>query len=297
MNSEQLNIMRSRKGFIAALDQSGGSTPKALAGYGIPEGSYKDEDEMFALMHQMRARVMTAPTFTSEKILGAILFEKTMDGQVEGKYTADYLWEEKRIVPFLKIDKGLLEEKDGVRLMKPIPGIDDLLKRAVIRNIFGTKERSVINKADEKGIKAIVDQQFELAEKVISYGLVPIIEPEVTITIPDKAEAEAILKKDLREALNKLAEGKLVMLKLSLPSKVDFYADLADNPHVVRIVALSGGYSQDEADLILKKNKSMIASFSRALLQNLRAQQSEQQFDMELKGAIDAIYDASVNKE
>ncbi|MCI2069065.1 MAG: fructose bisphosphate aldolase [Bacilli bacterium] len=296
MNTEQLSIMQNRKGFIAALDQSGGSTPKALAAYGVPEGSYPKE-EMFNVMHQMRSRVMTAPTFTSEKILAAILFEMTMDAKVEEKYTADYLWEEKKIVPFLKIDKGLMDEKDGVRLMKEIPGLDNLLTRAVDRHIFGTKERSVINKADEKGIEAIVKQQFEIARKVISFGLVPIIEPEVTISIPDKAEAEKILLTKLLDAMKTLKEEDKVILKLSLPSVPGFYDHLALDRHVVRIVALSGGYSLEEADNQLKKNKMMIASFSRALLQNLRAQQSDEQFDMELKLAIDQIYDASVNKE
>jgi fructose-bisphosphate aldolase class I len=287
--------MANRKGFIAALDQSGGSTPKALAAYGIPEGSYP-KDQMFVVMHQMRSRVMEAPTFTSEKILAAILFENTMDSKIEGKYTADYLWEEKKIVPLLKIDKGLEDEKNGVRLMKNIDGIDDLLKRAVERHIFGTKERSVVNKADRAGIKAVVDQQFELGKKVISYGLVPILEPEVTISIPDKAEAEKYLLEFIEEDMKTLKPTDKIMIKVSLPSVVGFYDKLASDPHVVRVVALSGGYSLEDADKLLKKNKMMIASFSRALLQNLRYQQSDEQFDLELKKAVDAIYDASVNK-
>jgi fructose-bisphosphate aldolase class I len=295
MNNEQLSIMANRKGFIAALDQSGGSTPKALAAYGIPEGSYP-KDQMFVVMHQMRSRVMEAPTFTSEKILAAILFENTMDSKIEGKYTADYLWEEKKIVPLLKIDKGLEDEKNGVRLMKNIDGIDDLLKRAVERHIFGTKERSVVNKADRAGIKAVVDQQFELGKKVISYGLVPILEPEVTISIPDKAEAEKYLLEFIEEDMKTLKPTDKIMIKVSLPSVVGFYDKLASDPHVVRVVALSGGYSLEDADKLLKKNKMMIASFSRALLQNLRYQQSDEQFDLELKKAVDAIYDASVNK-
>jgi fructose-bisphosphate aldolase class I len=296
MDKEQLTIMSQRPGFIAALDQSGGSTPKALEGYGIPKESYHSEDEMFALMHAMRSRVITSPMFTSQKILGAILFERTMDSQIEGKYSADYIWEVKKVVPFLKIDKGLEEEKDGVRLMKPIPGINELLSRGVKRHIFGTKERSVINKASESGIKAIVDQQFELAEKVISYGLVPIIEPEVTITIKDKKEAEDILKKDLKAGLDSLEKDAKVILKLSLPTIPGFYDDLALDKHVVRIVALSGGYSQEEACTLLKENKKMVASFSRALLQDLRAQQTDQQFDLTLKEAIDKIYEASAEK-
>lgn len=296
MDKEQLTIMSQRPGFIAALDQSGGSTPKALEGYGIPKESYHSEDEMFALMHAMRSRVITSPMFTSQKILGAILFERTMDSQIEGKYSADYIWEVKKVVPFLKIDKGLEEEKDGVRLMKQIPGINELLSRGVKRHIFGTKERSVINKASESGIKAIVDQQFELAEKVISYGLVPIIEPEVTITIKDKKEAEDILKKDLKAGLDSLEKDAKVILKLSLPTIPGFYDDLALDKHVVRIVALSGGYSQEEACTLLKENKKMVASFSRALLQDLRAQQTDQQFDLTLKEAIDKIYEASAEK-
>jgi fructose-bisphosphate aldolase class I len=251
---------------------------------------------MFALMHAMRSRVITSPMFASQKILGAILFERTMDSQIEGKYSADYIWEVKKVVPFLKIDKGLEEEKDGVRLMKPIPGINELLSRGVKRHIFGTKERSVINKASESGIKAIVDQQFELAEKVISYGLVPIIEPEVTITIKDKKEAEDILKKDLKAGLDSLEKDAKIILKLSLPTIPGFYDDLALDKHVVRIVALSGGYSQEEACTLLKENKKMVASFSRALLQDLRAQQTDQQFDLTLKEAIDKIYEASAEK-
>lgn len=297
MNEEQFKIMHSRKGFIAALDQSGGSTPKALQGYGIPSTAYKTEEEMYDLVHQMRTRVIKAKAFSSKKILGAILFEKTMDRKIDNKYTADYLWEVKKVVPFLKIDKGLNDEKDGVRLMKSIFGIDDLLKRAVERHIFGTKERSVVNEADPEGIKALVDQQFELGAKVISYGLVPIIEPEVTISISDKAAAEKMLLADIFADIAKLGKDDKIMIKVSLPSVVGFYDKLAEDPHVVRVVALSGGYSQKEAGIILKKNKGMTASFSRALLEGLTAQQTDAEFESTIGKSIDYIFDASANKE
>lgn len=296
MNQLQLEVMKKRPGFIAALDQSGGSTPKALKGYGIKEDAYHNDDEMFALIHEMRSRVITSKAFTSEHILAAILFEKTMDGKIMGKFTADYLWDEKQIVPILKIDKGLKDAQDGVKLMKDMPTLDDLLARANKRHIFGTKERSVIDAANPKGIHAIVEQQFEVAKKVISYDLVPIIEPEVTITIPDKKEAEALLLQELKAGLAKLGPNDKVIFKLSIPTVPSLYDKLASDPHVVRIVALSGGYSQKEANLKLKDNKKMVASFSRALLQDLRYQQSQAEFDDTLNKAILGIYDASVNK-
>jgi len=297
MSSQQIAIMSLKQGFVAALDQSGGSTPKALSGYGIPSEAYKNDEEMFALIHKMRTRIITSPTFTSEKIIAAILFEKTMDSEIENKPAADYLWEEKKIVPFLKIDRGLEDEKDGVRLLKDIPDLNGLLKKAVDKHIFGTKERSVINKASESGIKAIVEQQFALAKKVMSFDLVPILEPEVTISIPDKEEAEKILLREIEFNLMQLKPEDKIILKLSIPTKNDFYLPLTAEKHILRVVALSGGYSREEADIRLKKNKGLVASFSRALLQDLRAQQSDQQFDLLLKKAIDEIYDASVNKD
>ena len=297
MSSQQIAIMSLKQGFVAALDQSGGSTPKALSGYGIPSEAYKNDEEMFALIHKMRTRIITSPTFTSEKIIAAILFEKTMDSEIENKPAADYLWEEKKIVPFLKIDRGLEDEKDGVRLLKDIHDLDGLLNKAVDKHIFGTKERSVINKASESGIKAIVEQQFALAKKVMSFDLVPILEPEVTISIPDKEEAEKILLREIEFNLMQLKPEDKIILKLSIPTKNNFYLPLTTEKHILRVVALSGGYSREEADIRLKKNKGLVASFSRALLQDLRAQQSDQQFDMLLKKAIDEIYDASVNKD
>ncbi len=294
MNKDQLSRMRTGQGFIAALDQSGGSTPKALAGYGIGKDAYSNDEEMFDLVHLMRTRVIKSPAFNSDRILGAILFEMTMDRKIDGKYTADYLYEGKGVVPFLKIDKGLAEVKNGCQLMKPMPDLDALLDRAVERHIFGTKERSVIGKADKEAIKEVVDQQFEVARKVIAKGLVPIIEPEITITIPDKEEAEQILHDLLKEGLSKLGEKDLVMLKLSIPTKANIYRDLMEDPHVVRVVALSGGYPNDEACRLLSLNNGMIASFSRALLENLRAQQSDAEFDANLGEAIEEIYQASI---
>lgn len=294
MNKDQLSRMRTGQGFIAALDQSGGSTPKALAGYGIGKDAYSNDEEMFDLVHLMRTRVIKSPAFNSDRILGAILFEMTMDRKIDGKYTADYLYEGKGVVPFLKIDKGLAEVKNGCQLMKPMPDLDALLDRAVERHIFGTKERSVIGKADKEAIKEVVDQQFEVARKVIAKGLVPIIEPEITITIPDKEEAEQILHDLLKEGLSKLGEKDLVMLKLSIPTKANLYRDLMEDPHVVRVVALSGGYPNDEACRLLSLNNGMIASFSRALLENLRAQQSDAEFDANLGEAIEEIYQASI---
>ena len=284
--------MTNGKGFIAALDQSGGSTPKALAAYGVAADSYQGEDEMFNLVHQMRTRIITSPAFSKEHILGAILFEQTMDREIEGKKTGDYLWDVKGIVPFLKVDKGLAAEENGVQLMKPMPGLDDLLKRAVERHIFGTKMRSVIKKASREGIKAIVDQQFEIGEKISKAGLVPIIEPEVDIHIADKAEAEAILKEEILKHLEKVE--KPVMLKLSIPSKDNFYEELIQHPKVMRVVALSGGYSRDEANELLARNHGLIASFSRALAEGLSAQQSDAEFNAMMKDSVDRIYAASI---
>lgn len=291
---EQAEQMRSGKGFIAALDQSGGSTPKALKLYGVEEGAWSDEAGMFDLIHQMRARIATAPVFDGKRVIGAILFEKTMDGDFGGKPAATYLWEEKHVVPFLKIDKGLEEEKDGVKMMKPIGGLDDLLKRAVAKGIFGTKERSVIDAANPKGIAAIVAQQFDLGAQVLSHGLVPIIEPEVTISIADKAEAEDLLLAEILKHLDTVPADKQVMLKLSLPSKANLYKPLIDHPRVMRVVALSGGYSREDANRLLAQNAGMIASFSRGLTEGLSAKQSEAEFNAMLDGAIQSIYDASV---
>ena len=291
---KQAEQMRSGKGFIAALDQSGGSTPKALKLYGVEEGAWSDDAGMFDLIHQMRARIATAPVFDGKRVVGAILFEKTMDGDFEGKPAATYLWEDKHVVPFLKIDKGLEEEKDGVKMMKPIGGLDALLKRAVAKGIFGTKERSVIDAANPKGIAAIVAQQFELGAQVLSHGLVPIIEPEVTISIADKAEAEDLLLVEILKHLDTVPADKQVMLKLSLPSKANLYKPLVDHPRVMRVVALSGGYSREDANALLAQNAGMIASFSRGLTEGLSAKQSETEFNAMLDGAIQSIYDASV---
>lgn len=292
MNKEQLKRMHESKGFIAALDQSGGSTPKALKAYGVSEDAYHGDEEMFEKVHEMRTRIMTSPSFTSEHILAAILFENTMDRKVEGKYTSDYLWEEKGIVPFLKNDKGLAEEKNGVRLMKDMPQLDDLLQRAVERHVFGTKMRSVILAANPEGIKEIVDQQFEVAKKICSYGLVPIIEPEVDINIPDKAEAEEILLAEIKKHLPEV--DKPIMFKLSIPTKPDLYKELMDHEQVVRVVALSGGYSRDKANELLAKNHGMIASFSRAFSEGLTYQQSPEDFDKTMLASIKSIYEASI---
>jgi fructose-bisphosphate aldolase, class I len=293
MNATQLEKMHSGKGFIAALDQSGGSTPKALALYGIPETAYHSEDEMFDLVHEMRTRIITNPAFTGQKILGAILFRQTMERSIEGIPTADFLWNKKQVVPFLKIDLGLAPEEDGVRLMKPIPVLDDELQEAVKHHVFGTKERSVILAADKKGIKKVVDQQFEVALKVASYGLVPIIEPEVDIHIADKKEAEVILKEELIKHAKKIKDTK-VMFKLSLPSVDGYYTELESLPCTVRVVALSGGYSQAEANQILARNPGVIASFSRALSEGLTASMTNEVFTGHLGASIDAIYKASI---
>ncbi|MCV2871090.1 fructose bisphosphate aldolase [Defluviimonas sp. WL0050] len=291
---KQAEQMRSGKGFIAALDQSGGSTPKALKLYGIGEDAYSNDAEMFGLIHQMRARIATSPAFTGERVIGAILFEKTMDDEISGKPSATYLWEDRGVVPFLKIDKGLEEAKDGVKLMKPIGGLDALLSRAVKAGIFGTKERSVIDAANPAGIAAIVAQQFDLGRQVLAHGLVPIIEPEVTISIADKAEAEDILLAELKRHLDALPADQQVMLKLTLPTKANLYKPLVDHPRVMRVVALSGGYSRDEANALLAQNTGMIASFSRALTEGLSAQQSDAEFNAVLDTTIQSIRDASV---
>ncbi|WP_226550461.1 fructose bisphosphate aldolase [Celeribacter naphthalenivorans] len=282
------------QGFIAALDQSGGSTPKALKLYGVEESEYSGDDEMFDMVHAMRSRIIQSPSFTGDKVIGAILFEMTMDREVGGKPTSLFLWEDKGVVPFLKIDKGLEAEANGVQLMKPMPGLDDLLARAAKLKVFGTKERSVINAANPEGIKAVVDQQFEIGEQVIKAGLMPILEPEVTITIADKAEAEAILREEILKHLDAMDESKQVMLKLSLPTEANFYKPLVDHPRVLKVVALSGGYGRDEANDILSKNTGMIASFSRALSEGLNAKQSDAEFDATLKAAVDSIHAASI---
>lgn len=293
-NAQQTAQMRSGRGFIAALDQSGGSTPKALKQYGIGEDAYADEAGMFDLIHAMRSRIMTAPAFDGDRVIGAILFEMTMDRSVEGRPTAEYLWEVKRVVPFLKIDKGLAPEADGVQLLKSMPELDDLLARAVKAGIFGTKERSVINAANRTGIASVVAQQFKVAAQVLKHGLCPIIEPEVTISIADKAEAEQILLEELTKALDALPEGQDVMLKLSLPTVANLYQPLTSHPRVLRVVALSGGYSRDDANAKLAQNTGMIASFSRGLTEGLSAQQSDEAFNTMLDAAIQSIYDASV---
>jgi fructose-bisphosphate aldolase class I len=297
LNNEQLQTMKSRSGFVAALDQSGGSTPSALAAYGIPQGSWSDDDQMFALVHQMRTRVMTSPAFDGNRIIGAILFEDTMDRNVNGKPSADYLWEMKRVVPFLKVDKGLAEEKSGVQLMKPIPSLAALLNKAKGSRIFGTKMRSLINQANADGIKGIVAQQFELASQISAAGLAPIIEPEVSIKSPEKAQAEELLKAGILEKLSKLAANELVFLKLTLPEKDNFYSELIAHPNVIRVLALSGGYSREEADARLRRNAGVIASFSRALLDGLSAGQSDSEFDAVLDKAIQSIFEASTMKK
>ncbi|HWE23599.1 MAG TPA: fructose bisphosphate aldolase [Myxococcales bacterium] len=294
--SAQLEKMRAGRGFIAALDQSGGSTPGALRAYGIKEGAWSNDEQMFALVHQMRARIITSPVFDGNRILGAILFENTMDREIEGQPTADYLWNVKRVVPFLKVDKGLAAESRGVQLMKPIPGLGALLDKANTKRIFGTKMRSFIKQADAAGIAEIVAQQFELAAQIVAAGLVPIIEPEVDIHCPQKAKAEEILKAAIREKLDALPQGQLVMLKLTLPEKDDLYAEFVRHPKVVRVVALSGGYSREEANSRLRRNRGIVASFSRALLDGLSAQQSAAQFNAVLDSSIESIYQASTTQ-
>ncbi len=293
MNQKQLEQMKNGKGFIAALDQSGGSTPKALKAYGVAEDAYKNEEEMFDLIHAMRTRIIKSKSF-DERILGAILFEQTMDRTIDGKKTGDFLWEEKHVVPFLKIDKGLADEKDGVQLMKDMSSLDDLLKHAVERHIFGTKERSVIKTAAPGPIKAVVAQQFEIGKKVLSYGLVPIIEPEVDIHLVEKKEAEAVLKEEILRELDALSENQNVMLKLTIPTVNDFYKELIAHPRVIRVVALSGGYSREDANELLAQNPGLIASFSRALAEGLFAQQSDEEFNEILGKSIEGIYEASI---
>jgi len=293
MNQEQYEKVRNALGFIAALDQSGGSTPKALKLYGIAEGAYSGDDEMVKLMHEMRSRIITSPAFDGDRILGAILFEMTMDRQVEGRDTADYLWDVKHVVPFLKVDKGLADEANGVQVMKPIPDLDDLLARANAKHIFGTKMRSVIKLADEGGVKQIVDQQFEIGHRIIGAGLVPIIEPEVDIKSPSKAEAEDQLHAAILGHLEQLAADQHVMLKLTLPEQDNLYADFVAHPQVVRVVALSGGYSREEANARLARNHGVVASFSRALTEGLSAQQSDDEFNAMLDTTIGEIYAAS----
>ena len=293
-NAEMAAQAANKDGFIAALDQSGGSTPKALKLYGVPESAYSNEDEMFDLIHQMRARIIKSPAFTGDKVMGAILFEQTMDREIDGIPTAQYLWEKRGVVPFLKVDKGLADAADGVKLMKPMPDLDALLDRAVAKGVFGTKMRSVIDAASPSGIAAVVAQQFEVGKKILGHGLVPIIEPEVTISIPDKAEAETILLGEIAKQLDLLPEGQEVMLKLTLPETANHYKPLVDHPKVMRVVALSGGYSRDEANRRLSQNAGVIASFSRALTEGLSAQQDDAVFDGVLAGTVDSIYQASV---
>ncbi|MBY7664338.1 fructose bisphosphate aldolase [Staphylococcus agnetis] len=295
MNQQQLDKIKNGKGFIAALDQSGGSTPKALRGYGVNEDQYHNDDEMFNLVHDMRTRIVTSPSFTSDKIIGTILFEQTMDREVEGQHTGDYL-ANKGIVPFLKIDKGLAEEKDGVQLMKPMPELDDLLNRATEHKIFGTKMRSNILEFNKEGIDQVIAQQFEVAKQIIAKGLVPIIEPEVNIDAEDKAGIEAYLTEVIHAHLDQLKEDELVMLKLTIPTHKNQFEALINHPNVVRVVALSGGYSREHANEVLKTNDGLIASFSRALINDLRVSQSDEAFDKILSETIDSIYDASVNK-
>lgn len=292
---EQRNKIASGKGFIAALDQSGGSTPKALAQYGIPETTYSGEAEMFKKVHEMRTRIITAPAFNGEKVIGAILFERTMDDVIKGIPTAQYLWEKLGVVPFLKIDQGLAEETDGVQLMKPMPKLDDLLARARDKGIFGTKMRSVVNKASPSGIAAVVKQQFEVGQKILGYGLVPIIEPEVNIKAGDKAECEKILKAEILKNLDTLPQGQQVIFKLTLPEQANFYCELVKHPKTLKVVALSGGYSLDESCKRLSENEGVIASFSRALSNDLQASQSDAEFNTALQKTIDKIYNASID--
>ncbi len=294
MNEKQLERIKNDKGFIAALDQSGGSTPKALLVYGVKEDSYKNETEMFDLVHKMRTRIITSEAFREEKILAAILFEQTMDSKVEDMYTADYLWEKKNIVPILKVDKGLADQNEGVQLMNPNPDLDKLLDKAVERNIFGTKMRSVIKQADPEGIKKVVEQQFEVGKQIIKKGLIPMLEPEVDINSSDKEESEAIVKKEILKHLNDLSKDQNIMLKLSIPTKDNYYSELIDHPQVIRVVALSGGYSREDAVDKLSRNKGLIASFSRALSEGLSVDQNDKEFNDMLVNSIENIYNASI---
>jgi fructose-bisphosphate aldolase class I len=293
VNAEQLQKVKTSPGFIAALDQSGGSTPKALRLYGVQENTWSSDEEMFAIVHQMRTRIITSPAFNGDRIIGAILFENTMDREIEGQPTADYLWNVKRVVPFLKVDQGLAAEKDGVQLMKPMPMLSALLDKARAKRIFGTKMRSFVKRADEAGIKNIVIQQFEIAQQIISANLVPIIEPEIDIHCPEKGKAEQLLKAAILERVNELPDGQFIMLKLTLPEQSDFYAEFVKDPRVLRVVALSGGYSREEANNRLRKNHGVVASFSRALVEGLTAQQSDAEFNAMLDKSIQCIFDAS----
>ena len=292
--ADQAEKMTSGPGFVAALDQSGGSTPKALKLYGIDENAYSNDDQMFDLIHQMRCRIMQSPAFNGNKVIGAILFENTMDREVAGKSAADFLWDERRIVPFLKVDKGLSDENNGVQLMKPMPDLESLLERASAAGIFGTKMRSVINRADNKGIEENVSQQFDIGQTILGYGLVPIIEPEVNIKIEDKAEAEEILLENLIKHLDALQGEQKVMLKLTLPEKANLYSPAIDHGKVMRVVALSGGYTREESNIRLRSNQGMTASFSRALTEGLSAQQSNEMFNNTLSQTINDIYEASI---
>jgi len=294
MNPQHYEKVKTAKGFIAALDQSGGSTPKALSLYGIKPESYSGDQQMFDLMHAMRCRLITSPAFTGDRILGAILFEQTMDREIEGRGTADYLWLVKKVVPFVKVDKGLADEANGTQVMKAMPNLDALLARAVSKGVFGTKMRSVVKAADAKGIEDVVDQQFAIGKQILAAGLMPIIEPEVDIHAKDKAGAERLLKASILKHLDTLGAQQVVLLKLTIPTVEDFYADLIKHPKVLRVVALSGGYSRDEANALLARNHEVIASFSRALTEGLTAQQSEQEFNKELDAAIASIYKASI---
>ena len=292
-SNQQKDKILNQPGFIAALDQSGGSTPKALANYGVSADAYANDEEMFQRVHDMRTRIVTSPSFNGDRIMGAILFEDTMDREIDGRESADYLWEVKQVVPFLKVDKGLADESNGAQVMKDIPGLDDLLARAKAKRIFGTKMRSVIKMADKAGVKAVVDQQFEIGRRIIAAGLVPIIEPEVDINSPEKAEAEALLLTALLEQLDQLGEDQLVMLKLTLPETENFYQPCINHPNVLKVVALSGGYSREEANRRLALNHGMVASFSRALTEGLSAQQSDEEFNNMLNDSIESIYQAS----
>jgi len=288
-----LDKLKTQTGFIAALDQSGGSTPKALRLYGIEESAYSSDEEMFNLVHEMRTRIITSTPFSGERVLGAILFENTLDREIEGMSSAHFLWQKKRVIPFLKVDKGLAEESNGVQVMKPMPALDALLAKAVAQDVFGTKMRSVVKLANHQGIKDVVAQQFEVGKQILAAGLVPIIEPEVDIHSPQKAEAEALLKLEILTQLNLLNEGQEVMLKLTIPNEANFYKELVDHPRVLKVVALSGGYSRDDANAKLAENQGMIASFSRALTQGVSAQQTTEEFEATLDDAIEAIYQAS----
>ena len=294
MNKKQYEVMKNKDGFIAALDQSGGSTPGALEGYGILESEYDSREEMFGLIHQMRTRVITSPAFSSDYIIGAILFKHTMENKMEGKYTTDYLWEDKGIVPILKVDEGKEEIQNGVQLMKEMTELDELLKKAEKHNIFATKMRSVIHEANKEGIKEIVKQQFEYGKKIAAAGFVPILEPEINIHSEEKVECEKIMKEEIIKNLAELNDDEIIIFKLTLPEQVDFYQELIEDPHVLRVAALSGGYSRDEATTRLANNHKMIASFSRALLQDLRVDQTNEQFNIALKDAVMEIYQASI---